>query len=61
MPQQDRIDFLAPPWWVWAVPPRDVPPAPPLPDWADGLKLVWNYDLGAWGVWDASSNAFIQL
>lgn len=58
---QDRIEFSAPPWWLDLIPPLGIPPQPPLPDWADGLKVVWNPEIGAWGVWDASSSVFIRL
>jgi hypothetical protein len=60
---QERIEFLTPPPWVLVpvLPPLGTPPAPALPDWADGLPVFWNPDLGAWGVWDASSGVFIRI
>lgn len=60
---QDRIPFTATPAWVVVpvVPPMGTPPAPPLPDWAAGLQVVWDPDLGAWGVWDAQGSAFVRL
>lgn len=60
---QDRIPFTATPAWVVVpvVPPMGTPPAPPLPDWAAGLQVVWDPDLGTWGVWDAEGSAFIHL
>ncbi|BBZ53056.1 hypothetical protein [Mycolicibacterium phocaicum] len=60
---QDRIPFTATPSWVLVpvVPPMGTPPAPALPDWATGMQVVWNPDLGAWGVWDMQGSAFIRL
>ncbi|GAS88365.1 hypothetical protein [Mycolicibacterium brisbanense] len=60
---QDRIPFASAPPWVTvpAVPPMGTPPAPPVPDWATGLPVVWDPDIGAWGVWDAQASAFIRL
>lgn len=60
---QDRYPFDAVPAWVTApvTPPADAPTRPPLPDWAAGLTVTWNPDLGAWGVWDAGSNTFIRI
>ncbi|RUP28912.1 MAG: hypothetical protein EKK51_21655 [Mycolicibacterium sp.] len=60
---QDRIPFTATPSWVLVpvVPPMGTPPAPALPDWATGMQVVWNPDLGAWGVWDMQGSAFIRI
>jgi hypothetical protein len=60
---QDRIPFAAPPPWVLmpVLPPMGTPPAPPLPDWAIGLPVFWNPDIGAWGVWDAGAGIFVRL
>ncbi|MBV9513233.1 MAG: hypothetical protein JO280_04180 [Mycobacteriaceae bacterium] len=27
------------------------PPMPAAPDWAPGAPVVWNPDIGGWGVW----------
>jgi hypothetical protein len=60
---QDRIEFQTTPTWVTTpiVPPEDAPPQPELPDWATGMQVVWNPDLGVWGVWDADTGTFICL
>ncbi|MDH6242746.1 hypothetical protein [Mycobacterium sp. OTB74] len=60
---QDRVPYTAVPAWVTvpAVPPMGTPPAPPAPDWAVGLPVVWNPDLSTWGVWDAQGSAFVRL
>ncbi|KRE28501.1 hypothetical protein ASG82_07160 [Mycobacterium sp. Soil538] len=60
---QDRIAFPEAPSWVTTpvTPPEGTPPAPELPDWAEGLPVVWNPDLGVWGVWDSSTGTFVRL
>jgi hypothetical protein len=60
---QDRITFGTVPSWITAPvsPPVDAPPQPELPDWATGMTVVWNPDLGVWGVWDAGTGSFIRL
>jgi hypothetical protein len=47
----DWNNFWGPPPWA------SVPP--PAPIWAPGLAVVWNPDVGGWGVWN--SGIFIQL
>ncbi|CDO11053.1 hypothetical protein C1S82_12195 [Mycolicibacterium cosmeticum] len=60
---QDRISFPAAPAWVTTpvTPPTDAPAQPELPDWATGMTIVWNPDLGTWGVWDDEMNTFVRL
>ncbi|MGP4058434.1 hypothetical protein ACTWP6_27035 [Mycobacterium sp. 4D054] len=60
---QDRIFLPEIPAWVVnpVLPPVGTPPPPELPDWADGLTIVWNSDLSAWGVWDGEQSVFIRL
>ncbi|BBY76538.1 hypothetical protein MPRF_34370 [Mycolicibacterium parafortuitum] len=60
---QNRILLPAVPAWVVTpvVPPLDAPPRPDVPDWADGLSIVWNPDLSAWGVWNGDQGVFIRL
>ncbi|AKK29714.1 hypothetical protein [Mycobacterium sp. EPa45] len=59
-----RITYPDIPDWVTmpVLPPLDIP-QPPLPDWAVNLNLptVWNPELNAWGVWDASSSVFVRI
>jgi hypothetical protein len=63
---QDRITFPTVPDWVihQIEPPLGSPPKPlpdQLPDWATGLTVVWNPDLGAWGVWNPDTDTFVRL
>jgi hypothetical protein len=63
---QDRTTFDVIPDWVTnpATLPSDAPPMPgpgDLPDWATGMQVVWNPDLGVWGVWDPNTNSFIVV
>lgn len=60
---QDRILLPAVPAWVVTpvLPPVGTLPPPELPDWADGLRIVWNPDVSAWGVWDGEQGVFIRL
>lgn len=59
-----RISYPDIPDWVTmpVLPPLDIP-QPELPDWAVNLNLpaVWNPELNAWGVWDASAHTFVRL
>lgn len=59
-----RISYPDVPDWVAmpVLPPLDVP-QPPTPEWAVNLNLptVWNPELNAWGLWDASANTFVRL
>ncbi len=60
---QDRISFPTAPVWATTpvTPPMDAPAQPELPDWATGMTIVWNPDLGTWGVWDGQMNTFVRL
>jgi hypothetical protein len=61
VPVPDRDDFDMAPWWVLTppAPPVWAPPPPAPPFWAPWLPVIWNPDLGVWGVWQGG--AFIQL
>jgi hypothetical protein len=60
-----RISYPDTPLWVTVpvLPPLGAPPLPDLPDWAVNLNLptVWNPELNAWGVFDASTSTFVRL
>ncbi len=60
---QDRIAFDEVPSWVLepVTPPLDAPLRPDLPDWAVDLPVVWNPDLGVWGVFDDETDTFVRL
>lgn len=60
---QDRILLPEVPGWVVnpVLPPVGAPPLPALPNWAEGLTIVWNPELNAWGVWDAEASLFVRL
>jgi hypothetical protein len=60
---QDRIEFPTIPSWITTpvTPPMAAPPQPELPDWATGLPVVWNPDLGTWGVWLGDQQVFVRL
>lgn len=60
---QDRLFLPEVPEWVLTpvTPPEDAPLLPELPDWADGLTVVWNPELNAWGLWDAEAKLFVRL
>lgn len=60
---QDSISFPTTPSWVTTpvTPPVDAPAQPELPDWATGLPVVWNPDLGTWGVWNDETGTFIRI
>jgi hypothetical protein len=59
----EPIAYSGPPPWVVAPvpPPWGAPPPPPTPDWAVGLPVFWDPDLGVWGVWNAPAGVFIRL
>lgn len=61
VPVPDQEDFDMAPWWVLTPPQAPVwaPPPPAAPFWAPWLPVIWNPDLGVWGVWQGG--AFIQL
>ena len=60
---EDRIELPETPSWVTTPvePPEDAPSAPDTPAWASGLPVVWNPDLGTWGVWNDETGDFIRL
>ena len=60
---QDSIAFPEAPAWVLTpvTPPEDAPPQPELPEWAEGLPVVWNPDLEVWGVWNEDTGVFVRL
>lgn len=60
---EDRIELPETPSWVTTPvePPEDAPSAPDTPAWAAGLPVVWNPDLGTWGVWNDETGDFIRL
>jgi hypothetical protein len=59
-----RIYYPSIPDWVTnpELPSVNIP-QPPLPDWAAnlGLQAVFNPELNAWGVWDASASTFVRI
>lgn len=60
---QDSIALPETPSWVITpvAPPEDAPLQPELPDWAEGLTVVWNPDLEVWGVWNEETDVFVRL
>lgn len=60
---QDTIELPETPAWVITpvLPPEGAPLQPELPDWAEGLSVVWNPDLQAWGVWNEETGVFVRL
>ncbi|PRC46191.1 hypothetical protein C6A85_91325 [Mycobacterium sp. ITM-2017-0098] len=62
LPQNTIVLPETPAWVITPVlPPVGAPLQPELPDWAEGLSLVWNPDLQAWGVWNGDTGVFIRL
>lgn len=60
---QNVITLPETPVWVITpvLPPEGAPLQPELPDWAEGLAVVWNPDLSAWGVWNGDTGVFVRL
>ena len=60
---QDTVELPETPSWVITpvAPPEGAPLPPELPDWAEGLSVVWNPDLEAWGVYNEDTGVFIRL
>lgn len=60
---QNTIVLPETPSWVitQVLPPEGAPLQPELPDWAEGLSVVWNPDLEVWGVWNEETGVFIRL
>lgn len=62
MPQDTIVLPETPSWVITPVlPPEGAPLQPELPDWAEGLSVVWNPDLEAWGVWNEDTGVFVRL
>lgn len=62
LPQNTIVLAETPAWVITPVlPPEGAPLQPELADWAEGLSVVWNPDLQAWGVWNEDTGIFVRL
>ncbi len=56
-PPGHRGDFVPDDWNEFV--PDWAPPRPVVPDWAPGASVVWNADIGSWGIW--WNGGFVRL